>query len=139
VEREKTVTDLAWVVARRGRVGCGAENQARSWRSGLNGWRGWIAAMAGEEEGEEEDVVGGAEVGILKVGGQGALDNQDGGMAALDNWCENNYIWVDDQKMPKVNAAVPMVWREGKGVDVVGEVCLSLLAEKWLVVGVWTD
>jgi hypothetical protein len=36
LEREKTVTDLAWTVAMRGRVGWALEDQARSWRSGVN-------------------------------------------------------------------------------------------------------
>lgn len=49
-EREKTVTDLAWAVARRGRVGCGEEHQARSRRSGVKVGRAVRVAEVGMVE-----------------------------------------------------------------------------------------
>lgn len=42
MDRENTVTDFAWAVAIKGRVGCGIDAHARSWRSG---WKGWIKVM----------------------------------------------------------------------------------------------
>jgi hypothetical protein len=64
VAREKTVTDFAWAVARRGRVGCGMEDQARVYRSGWKGGRGVMVAVVGGVAGGN-DVVRGAVVAML--------------------------------------------------------------------------
>ena len=51
VAREKTVAPFEWAVARRGRVGCGTEIQARSWRSGCRVARGRTVTVVPREEG----------------------------------------------------------------------------------------
>jgi hypothetical protein len=61
VASEKTVTDFAWAVAMRGRVGCGIEDQARWYRSGWNGGSGVMVAWVG--------FGGGASAGMEDGGG----------------------------------------------------------------------
>lgn len=64
VDREKTVTDFPWAVARSGRVGCGVDDHARSCRSGLRGVNALrclfvaVAAAAGAEVVAEVGMVG---------------------------------------------------------------------------------
>lgn len=90
VESEKTVTAFPWVVARRGRVGCGEEDQARSRRSGLRGVRaarvaevGILREGADWPRGVRSAVVQSVGLGSLDLGGMKIRDNEDRSVTSL--------------------------------------------------------